>query len=826
MEQLATECPGPSVLLDYLHAVLPRAELSAVEAHLGSCSSCRLVASEARRSSAASGDAPPLAAGAHVHRFVILELIGAGAMGAVYAAYDPLLDRRCALKFLRPSSAADGRHDERQARLLQEARSLARLNHPHVVVVHEVATFSVDGVAAIYVAEEFIRGANLADWLRAAPRSVAEVLQVFRQAGDGLAAAHRAGIVHRDFKPANVLVGDDGRTRVVDFGLARLVDDGRGSEAETLPLSSDALAPPLLTVTGAVIGTPFYMSPEQHASRAVDARSDQFSFCVALYEALFGCRPFASTNLGELRRAVTHGQIVPPPSDRRVPSWLRAVVLRGLSAAAADRFASMEALLAALRVERRPRGIAAGITLLVVASIGLALVVGGRLQSRRELCQGGAAQLAHVWDAPRKAQVQAALVATGVPYATSIGSSVAHTLDGYGAAWLRMHTDACQATRLRGEQSEEALDLRMSCLSDRLVELDAAAQELASADAKSAARALEIVGGLPAVTACANVEALKLPVPLPKDSGARAKVAEVQAHIVRAKTLAEAGRYQAALTAAEAAQKEARAIAYGPLQAKALGQLGWQQMESRGAAEPTLEDAYFTAEAAKDDRQAVQAALLLATYVGDDLARPKDGERWARAARALMNRHVKDAGEEAKLDEVLGDLDQTQNRGEDALRHYRNAVANWDLAHGADNAASAVEWTKMGTTLIQLGKYDEAVVELRRSLALEERLYGAEHPVVATTRLELGAALQSQGKYDEALVEERRALAIDTREADPNLPTCHYDIGNALRDQGAHDQALAEYRQALSLWQAALGPAHPKVAVAHQALGGFFFFQL
>nr|WP_276603319.1 protein kinase [Nannocystis pusilla] len=330
---------------------------------------------------------PGEAAPAKIGRFTVLRQIGAGGMSVVYAAYDERLDRRIAVKLLRSGESTDN-----QARLLREAQAMARLSHPNVVAVHEVGAWEQQ----VYVAMEFVRGPNLREWLQAVPRDIREIREVFVAAGRGLAAAHHAGLVHRDFKPANVLVGDDGRVRVGDFGLVRHAGDE--------PLDGPAPAPVLaaslvqagapvelsttLTQTGAILGTPAYMSPEQHLGRPVDARSDQFSFCVALYEALYGAPPFAGRDLFELVRRVLAGAVSPVPEDSKVPAWLRRAILRGLAVDPAARWPGMDDLLDELeRDPERAWRIRRGAALVGVAVVG---VVVGLIAVARERADAAA----------------------------------------------------------------------------------------------------------------------------------------------------------------------------------------------------------------------------------------------------------------------------------------------------------------------------------------------------------------------------------------------------------------------------------------------------
>jgi formylglycine-generating enzyme required for sulfatase activity len=324
--------------------------------------------------------------GARIGRYLIIERVGSGAMGVVYGAYDPELDRKIALKVLKGSEV--GQEDAARARLLREAKAMARLAHPNVIAVHDVGIFN----GQVFLAMEFLGGATLKSWLGARPRHWREVLDVFVAAGRGLAAAHAAGLVHRDFKPDNVLLDKEGRPRVVDFGLARDAaspgdgdgdgDDGAGADAirsaPTPAASNNHLE--TLTRTGAIMGTPAYMAPEQIAGDAIDERTDQFSFCVALYEALYGERPFRGESLLRLLHNVTEGALQPTPEDREVPAWIRRAVLRGLRADPAQRWPSMAPLIAALQDDpasrhRRRLVAAAVVTLVVGSAVAMAQVV-------------------------------------------------------------------------------------------------------------------------------------------------------------------------------------------------------------------------------------------------------------------------------------------------------------------------------------------------------------------------------------------------------------------------------------------------------------------
>jgi hypothetical protein len=358
--------------------------------------------------------------------------LGMGAMGMVYAAYDPDLERRVAVKVLRPGGSGAA-----NARLLREARAMARLSHPNVVTVHQVGT---DG-GIDFVAMELIDGSTLAEWLGAARRSPVEILDAFDAAGRGLAAAHAAGLVHRDFKPHNVLRAKSGRVVVTDFGLARAALEEPSPRASTAPdhpdRGADASAGSLsstLTQTGAVLGTPAYMAPEQHDGATVGASADQFSFGVALWEALAGARPFPGHTLAAVRVQIDRGP--DPESEARIPRRLRAPLRRALAVDPAERFPSMDALLVALR--RRPgRQWAFALAAVVVAAaIGFVVLRGDEKAAPLVGCIGTPEQeLAAVRSAPERAALAA----------TPVGARLLAGIDAYASDWAGAQAKVCAA---------------------------------------------------------------------------------------------------------------------------------------------------------------------------------------------------------------------------------------------------------------------------------------------------------------------------------------------------------------------------------------------
>ncbi len=365
-----TTCPDENALAEFADGLLEPEEAARVEHHMRDCANCRQVVAAlaeglsktsppSDRNAGSSGlpgvESTWLPRGALLGRYVILRPLGAGGMGIVYLANDPELARKVAIKLMR-ADVVGSRLSEAATRLRREAQAMARLSHPNVITVFDVGTFGEQ----VFVAMEYVNGGSLGHWLHEATRPPREVLEKFLLAGRGLAAAHAAGLIHRDFKPDNVLLGRDGRVRVTDFGLARATGPRplTASTHDSLAKSGPGLLEASLTMSGAVVGTPAYMAPEQLAGQPSDARTDQYSFCVALYEGLYGERPLPGATLESISAIAKRALGTREPEHRnQLPPWLNQVLAKGMSSSPADRYPAMEGLLAALdnppKAERR-----------------------------------------------------------------------------------------------------------------------------------------------------------------------------------------------------------------------------------------------------------------------------------------------------------------------------------------------------------------------------------------------------------------------------------------------------------------------------------------
>ena len=394
--------------------------------------------------------------GTVVGRYVILQLLGHGAAGLVYAAYDGELDRKLALKFLRFRGDAEAVR-EASHRLKREAQSMARLSHPNVVSIHDVGRVS----GHMFLVMDYVPGGTLKAWL-AVPRPWRQRLELLCKAGDGLAAAHAAGVVHRDFKPANVLIDRD-QPRVTDFGVAAADQAAPPAETASVP-ASPALPSGDELLTNGVLGTVGYLAPEQAFLSRVDARSDQFSFCVTLYEALYGVLPFPARSLPEYIDAVDKGVVTPPASGNgdRIPRSVNAAILRGLSADPERRFPTMEALLAELRRDRAQeirRWTVWGALALCVVSLGIAVRSRGAA-ARVPLCPSPDEQLGGAWTPALRTRI-GQVFAAATPFGSKTYEPVAEGIDRYASAVAHMRTEACEAARVQASQSESVMTLRL-----------------------------------------------------------------------------------------------------------------------------------------------------------------------------------------------------------------------------------------------------------------------------------------------------------------------------------------------------------------------------
>lgn len=838
-------CPSETDLVAFLQRELAPAQAGSVEAHFGSCDDCRhlvfALAVEGTQPPAPRG--PAIEVGAAIDRFTIEEKIAAGGMGVVYRAHDPTLRRDVALKLVHLGSSLA--QADTQERLLREAQGLARLDHPNVVTVFEAGTHGRE----VFIAMELIDGVSLDRWLAEQPRPWRAVLAVLEQAGRGLAAAHAAGLVHRDVKPANVMIASDGRVKVVDFGLARaLVELGPEPGVD---LEEDLHA--RLTLSGALVGTPAYCAPEQLVGEQVDVRSDVFSFCVTLCEAVFGKRPFVANTAGELLHRMKEARGPEIPSQPTLPKRLRALIARGLAFDPAQRLPELAPLLDELarRPNRRaPALIAGGIALAAAVPLTMLAMRG----PEAEACASSRTALAETWNVARRSQVGHAILSTQVAFAPDTWQRVGQALDGYADRWTDMHGETCRATAVQHAQSAELLDRRMACLATVRTQLDASIATLARVDRDSVRSALRVIGGLPSLDACAQASALLAVAPPPPEQVAA--VEQVRAELAQAAATYRIGAYVEARDRAQHAVTEAERVGYRPVTAAAFHALAMveEQLQRRGPARANFERAIDEAAASGDAVLEATALADLAEMMHDESADGKLANTLARHAVAIVERIHGAPALEAKVRLANGRsmfyLDNTVVATQLALGEQ--ALAKAEAIAPAETHDLRIEYELVKLALEPLA--ERVKPRLLRILADAERFFGANHPNVAAVLSDLVENATMWEATDEARAYAERIAKImapypgheavlrrvvanieedpvkrrpileqvlrDSEELyghnSPQVASALDDLAGTLDDLGEQRAAAPLIDRAIQIWESAYGAHYELLVTAYE----------
>ena len=803
--------------------------------------------------------------GDKVGRYELLAVLGEGGMSYVYLAHDPELDRDVALKLMRVRVGTEGAR-----RLRREAQALAQLSHPNVVPVYDAGM--VGGQA--FVAMEYVQGRTLRKWLRGRP-GWREIIDVMIAAGQGLAAAHARGLIHRDFKPDNVLLGDDGRVRVLDFGLARLAGVLEGSIMPSNP--SDSIPPPppssggalasveaLITRADQLIGTPAYMAPEQIRRDLVDARSDVFAFGVTLYEGLFGTRPFdppvprtvgshaatVSTTFTDLGLREPR----PPPRKTPVPRHVQRIVLRAVAFDPAARWQSVEAMLEALRRDPWRPWRRAGVAAAAVAAAGaIALGASRTRPDTRALCHGGATRVEAVWASGARDAVRAAFAATKLPYANDAMESVSRAIEQYTGHLADRSDDACAATRLRGEQSEDALELRMSCYEDHWREVGALIDVLRKADAVTVKEAAHAARSLSAIDDCTDVAALRAPTPKPREPGAAAQVVSLEQRLAALMATYSIGRASDAATAGDALVADARRVGFLPIVAKADLWRGraFADLADEDRSVPAFRAAFSEALATREDAVLREAAIRLAQeYIYAH--QPAEFDYWADVAQAAIDRGAADPHLQSFLDHARCVALYNTGKMVERLTCLERHAGQVEPGRPLD------EWelTTLGLAAVDVGQFDRGLDYVRRGYRFAVSTYGATHPRTLEMRMYECKAQVDAGDFAGATTTCGEALQTMQQEATDNaaliardrlytalalVGSKHYEGARAelgrAKDMGADesevleatamldaatghpDRAVPHYRQAVADELKELPPSHPDVIGAQLELG-------
>ncbi|MEM6990626.1 MAG: tetratricopeptide repeat protein [Myxococcota bacterium] len=714
----ASACPEENEILDFVEGRLRASAVAQMHAHFDTCAPCSALLADlgvlsgvgegtpaALRSDSTAGAArraptddfiPP---GTRLGRYVVQELVGAGAMGAVYRAEDPELARAVAIKALHrgagPSPADFGR----------EARALARLEHEHVVSVFDFGNHG----GRSYLVLEFFEGKTLQAWLKA-EHAPSRALAVMRAAASGLQAAHDAGIVHRDFKPSNVMVSDEGRVAVTDFGLAVGGDQLRAES--TVPSGFETGR------TRSPAGTPAYMAPEQLAGETGTPRSDQFSFFVATYEALIGERPQLHAD-----RHVQFGALAPVVGVRAARA-----ILRGLRPHPADRHASVATGARQLATRPSPRWMVAG----TVGLVGLAAASFAMLgEPPPNACAVAAAD--HPWDDTARARLRSAFEATDDAYASTAWASVEPVLDAHRAAWAVAADRSC---------TERSVAISR-CLRDAEREAAATLRTLDGVDGNALMQAAAAVRQLTPPASCFRGERWR------EAGGDDPRHAGARAALIESQVLGRLGRFHRGLEMLDRAQELAKPLSDGRLHARLhyVRARFIARVESPAAAVPIYERAYSDALAEGHDDVAALAALGLVRVHSAGLGDLNGARSWLRHARSSVVRSGRHRGE--WLGEAAA-IAAAEGHPDEALRAFVGAtlLLAWDRGVGSPAFASGLQ--NIAGQLAYLEHHQVAIGMYRMVIERLTKIVGAAHPRVANASVNLGISLTTQARYDEA----------------------------------------------------------------------------
>ncbi len=803
------------------------------------------------------GEDPDLLAASGISRprfgeFALERVLGSGAKGHVLGGIHLKLNWEVAVKVVREDLDPSLSSADERARLLREAQALAKFDHPNIVRVTDAG--EEDGL--LYIAMENVRGRTLDE--AQAGKTWQEIVELYLEAGRGLQAAHEREIIHRDFKPQNVLVREDGRVMVADFGLAMTLGierDYRSRQHERRATDPD-IVDARITLAGQSHGTPMYMPPEQFDGRA-DARSDLYAFSVSLFEALYGTAPFDARGWWQIMTAKTLGKPVPRPAGTKVPRWLDRLVRSGLEAKAEDRPQSMAEFLVALdhraRWRRRFRWGGAGV-------LCAAIVVPTAIAMAPDPCAGGEQELRGVWD---KAMGSSLLSGAGAEEERA--RRAIKLFDGRATEWVESFSGICSATQHEGTQSPELHLVRMACLDQRRRELGVAASRvLRDPTSENLDEAIEVAARLPSAYACAD-ETL-IPRPPAEERATLEQVDKVLAEVQYAEL---AGDYPEGVSLAEKAVEAVTAVTYAPARARAhlaLGRMRWLVSNQAGA-KVSIEEALDIAERNGLDALSADASNLLTKVAGLTLHDAVRGSEWAkqterkiaRISRWRWNSITGPLGDwrRAELENNLGVLAHYADADYDtAVSHHLRALALRMSLPGDARLLIADSNLNLGAAYLMKGETKPAEEHTAESLRLNREVLGeehgrlkegallpeGEHPRIADALFNGAMQKMAEGDLDAALQMAMRVLAIDKRlggdartdtanshnlvstiherrgetaqaeeharlylegvlanaEATPAEKATAYDrLGCVLREAERYDEALAEFQRGL-----------------------------
>jgi serine/threonine protein kinase/tetratricopeptide (TPR) repeat protein len=794
-------------------------------------------------------------------RYKLIALLGSGAMGVVYRAYDRALERHIALKLIRSDSAGASRL---KVRLVAEAHALAKMTHPNVVTIHDL------GIRAdeIFIAMELIEGSTLRAHLEQTRAGWKEIVAYYLQAAHGLAAAHDRGLIHRDFKPENILVSGS-RVVVTDFGLVRPIFEDSQKHVKSEP-----------------VGTPAYMAPEQFRGEPADQRTDIFNFCASVYESIYKESPFPGDSLAQRRAAVLANTRRLPSSRVQVPGYLRTTLQKGLAPERADRFSSMRQLIdifseiLSSEAHRRRRRVYAASAMAIVA-----LFVGGTLLWRRlvprQLCLQNARELPLYWSKQARPKILSALGHSRVPFRNETWRTLDSLLSRYVDSWGDAYTQQCDAAWGIGTQSFAAVK-RLMCLDEQQTAAKEFADLLATGDGEVWTRSVTSALQLQPPQSCGTATPDKENHPAPDTEQSSQPIRKSRRKLGKATGLQVGGNaaedarrsrslYEQAATAAETALQTARAIGSVPLEADALFRLASIRKDQGkwSEAERLFTSCVDTAERARNDLLRAKSATELLGVIGHDQRRSAEGARWAHQAEVVLARLGNPSFEMAALRATRallrlneGQLDQAEDdlRAALTLRQqllpandatlgitlmnlgavvqakgkYWEAASFWGQAYallsaalGSQHPRSAAVLSNMGYALFSMGRLDEAKEEYERALTAQTLALGPQHPFIAATLMNIAIVYDSLGDHQQALSYATRALDI-LKVLDPDsdqLFAVKLNIANYLAELGQFARAHELANEALVFRRQRYGANHASVGDAERWIAAYYLYQ-
>ncbi|WP_394821722.1 protein kinase domain-containing protein [Pendulispora albinea] len=728
-------------------------------------------------------------------RYLVADVIGEGGMGRIYRAYDPELNRPVALKLFRALRS----EERQQKRLLREAQALAHVVHPNVVYVFDVGEFT----GQVFFAMELVEGTTLRAELGHAKPDRRHLLRLIDQAGRGLAAAHRAGLAHRDFKPENVLIDRNGQVKVADFGLARAIVDAKDSEDPArVPSDPPARALELpVTEAGALVGTPGYMAPEQYEGHAADARSDQFSFAIVAYEALFGRHPF-SNKAGKFSMDALRAGRIEVPGRRLDIDYLR-VLGRGLSRDPANRYPSLQHLLDELAdVPRRRRR--RTLVIAAIACAGMGLLGWPAIRNHRaQRCDTAATQaLAGIWDAPRRAQVETVLTGDGKAFGRDVWKRVAATLDVYADQWKHTKVELCRSAEWWRAEDATKHTRASSCLDERRRELRAVTDVLAGGDRDVRLRAPDILIQLDALSSCTNAAALSL-APWPTYGEAAAvEVEPIRDLLAQSRARFDADQLAPAEEAARRALDLARKQQDRALAAEALYRLGIAQTGGGkyDAARASIVQALADAESS--GRERLLPLIWSRLIVIDGKVRPDTVEPLVPFIEATVERLDPQGPAHIELLRTLGLLENARGRYDRAIARFNAALDMARGVFGENDIRRVVIYRQLANAERSINRRDEAITHLHSALREAEALFGNDHPQLMMTLSTLARTMSEQRDRAGLQAMGQRVLQIVEQAASPESQDVGYslfELGMAYLDDAQPEVALPLLRRSYAM---------------------------